>query len=94
MQAMLSNVGFMPTYNITFVLHKIATNSLSREDAKFFADLFRIEAQSLLAVIPDSAGNPIETLANPYDIVSAIQVTSGLLEAANYLETLSKNKGN
>lgn len=94
MQAIPSNVGSEPTYNITFVLHKIATNSLSREDAKLFADTFRIEAQSLLAVIPDSAGRPVQTLANPYDIVSAIQTTSGLLEAADYLETLAKNKGN
>lgn len=94
MQATQRTSANEPTYNIAFVLHKIATNSLSRENAKLFADTFRIEAQSLLAVIPDSASRPVQTLANPYDIVSAIQTTSGLLEAADYLETLSKNKGN
>ena len=80
----------VPTYNIAFIFQKIATRSLTHDEAKSYAALLRSDAKSLLAVIPDSVENPKTTLSEPRDIVSSIQTVAGLLEAADTLTEFSK----
>ena len=80
----------VPTYNIAFIFQKIATRSLTHDEAKSFAALLRSDAKSLLAVIPDSVENPKTTLSEPRDIVSSIQTVAGLLEAADTITEFSK----
>lgn len=80
----------VPTYNIAFIFQKLATRSLTHDEAKSFAALLRSDAKSLLAVIPDSVENPKTTLSEPRDIVSSIQTVAGLLEAADTITEFSK----
>ena len=80
----------VPTYNIAFIFQKIATRSLTHDEAKSYAALLRSDAKSLLAVIPDSVENPKTTLSEPRDIVSSIQTVAGLLEAADTITEFSK----
>lgn len=80
----------VPTYNIAFIFKKLATRSLTHDEAKSFAALLRSDAKSLLAVIPDSVENPKTTLSEPRDIVSSIQTVAGLLEAADTITEFSK----
>lgn len=86
--------AFEPTYEIGFVLQHIQTHTLKPEMATASAKNFRKLASCILKVLPDSLHNPVETYADKFDQSYVLDAVNGLLEAADYLDTLSEHKRN
>lgn len=86
--------AFEPTYEIGFVLQHIKNHTLKPEMANMSAKHFRIIARCILKVLPDSLNHPIETLADKFEQSYVLDAANGLLEAADYLESIADQKRN
>ncbi len=87
---MQENTAFEPTYELGFVLRHLQNHTLKPEMALMSAKNFRTIAHSILKVLPDSLNHPIETLADKFDQSYVLDAANGLLEAADYLESIAK----
>lgn len=92
--AMQEVSAFEPTYEIGFVLQHIKNHTLKPEMANMSAKHFRIIARCILKVLPDSLNHPIETLADKFEQSYVLDAANGLLEAADYLESIADQKRN
>lgn len=92
--AMQENTAFEPTYELGFVLRHLQNHSLKPEMALMSAKNFRTIAHSILKVLPDSLNHPVETLADKFDQSYVLDAANGLLEAADYLDTIADQKRN
>ena len=88
--AMQEVSAFEPTYEIGFVLQHIKNHTLKPEMANMSAKHFRIIARSILKVLPDSLHHPVETYADKFEQSYVLDAANGLLEAADYLESIAK----
>ena len=82
--------AFEPTYEIGFVLQHIKNHTLKPEMANMSAKHFRIIARSILKVLPDSLHHPVETYADKFEQSYVLDAANGLLEAADYLESITE----
>lgn len=88
--AMQEVSAFEPTYEIGFVLQHIQNQTLKPEMANMSAKNFRTIARCILKVLPDSLHHPMETYADKFDQSYVLDAANGLLEAADYLESIAK----
>lgn len=88
--AMQEASAFEPTYELGFVLQHIKNHTLKPEMANMSAKHFRIIARSILKVLPDSLHHPVETYADKFEQSYVLDAANGLLEAADYLESIAK----
>lgn len=87
---MQENTAFEPTYELGFVLRHLQNHTLKPEMANMSAKNFRIIARCILKVLPDSLHHPAETYADKFDQSYVLDAANGLLEAADYLESIAK----
>lgn len=88
--AMQEVSAFEPTYEIGFVLQHIQNHTLKPEMANMSAKNFRIIARCILKVLPDSLNHPEKTYADKFEQTYVLDAANGLLEAADYLESIAK----
>ena len=92
--AMQANNLFEPYYDIGFVLLHLQDRSLKPEQAVLSAKNFRMMARCILKVLPDSLHHPMESYADKFDQSFVLDAANGLLEAADYLDSVAEQKRN